>query len=63
MYVCLCNALTDRDVRAHSAEGGCSVAMVYRSLGCEPQCGKCVPYVRQMLRQGASAQPQIGGDD
>jgi bacterioferritin-associated ferredoxin len=52
MYICLCNALTDRDVRAKSGEG-CSVSMVYRSLGCEPQCGKCVPFVRQMLRETA----------
>jgi bacterioferritin-associated ferredoxin len=63
MYICLCNALTDRDVR-NSAEGGCSVAMVYRSLGCEPRCGKCVPFVRQMLRETApAAQMEVGGDD
>ena len=65
MYICLCNAITDRDVRAHAGGEGCSVAMVYRALGCEPQCGKCVPFVRQMLRQansGAAAQ-QAGGDD
>jgi bacterioferritin-associated ferredoxin len=61
MYICLCNALTDRDVRAHS-DGNCSVAMVYRALGCEPQCGKCVPFVRQMLRQEAAASVE-GGDD
>lgn len=63
MYVCLCNALTDRDVRAHSANAGCSVAMVYRALGCEPQCGKCVPYVRQMLRREAAPTVEAGGDD
>jgi bacterioferritin-associated ferredoxin len=63
MYICLCNALTDRDLRVHS-EGACSVAMVYRSLGCEPQCGKCVPYVRQMLRRsGAGTEVEAGGDD
>jgi bacterioferritin-associated ferredoxin len=63
MYVCLCNALTDRDVR-NSAEADCSVAMVYRSLGCEPQCGKCVPFVRQLLREAApTAQISAGGDD
>jgi bacterioferritin-associated ferredoxin len=62
MYICLCNGLTDRDVRA-SCEGSCSVSMVYRALGCEPQCGKCVPYVRQMLRQEASAAVEAGGDD
>jgi bacterioferritin-associated ferredoxin len=62
MYVCLCNALTDRDVRAHN-DGTCSVAMVYRALGCEPQCGKCVPFVRQMLRQDVAVTAQAGGDD
>lgn len=55
MYVCLCNALTDRDVRPH-LDGGCSVSMVYQACGCRPQCGKCVPYVRQMLREGAEGQ-------
>ncbi len=64
MYICLCNAITDRDVRAQNVDGGCSVAMVYRALGCAPQCGKCVPYVRQILRQsGASAEVETGGDD
>ena len=63
MYICLCNALTDRDVRAN-CEDGSSVAMVYRSLGCEPQCGKCVPFVRQMLREAApETQMETGGDD
>ena len=61
MYICLCNGLTDRDIRAR-CEGGYSVAMVYRSLGCEPQCGKCVPYVRQMLREQVS-EIEAGGDD
>ena len=55
MYVCLCNALTDRDLRPHTATGTSSVSMVYRACGCRPQCGKCVPFVRQMLRQGADA--------
>jgi bacterioferritin-associated ferredoxin len=55
MYVCLCNGLTDRDLRTHTAGDGCSVAMVYRSLGVKPQCGTCVPFVRDMLRQPACA--------
>jgi bacterioferritin-associated ferredoxin len=51
MYVCLCNAITDRDFRAHAADESCTVATVYRSLGTKPKCGKCVPYVRQLLQQ------------
>lgn len=65
MYVCLCNAITDRDLRGHTAGEDCSVAMVYRSLGCELQCCKCVPFARQMLRQSETrvAARQAGGDD
>ncbi len=50
MYICLCNGLTDRDLREHRAGEACSVAMVYRALGVQPQCGKCVPFVRRMLQ-------------
>lgn len=64
MYVCLCNAITDRDFQAQCEGADCSVAMVYRALGVAPQCGKCVPMVRQMLRQSAPASCEAeGGDD
>jgi bacterioferritin-associated ferredoxin len=53
MYVCVCNAITDRDIRAQAACECSTVAMIYRSLGTKPKCGKCVPLVRQMLRQVA----------
>ncbi|MBV8889238.1 MAG: (2Fe-2S)-binding protein [Alphaproteobacteria bacterium] len=55
MYICLCNRLTDRDLRAQCGRESCSVSMVYRALGAEPQCGKCVPFVRQMLRQAVES--------
>ena len=65
MYICLCNALTDRDLRPHTLDGNASVSMVYRACGCQPQCGKCVPFVREMLREGleGSTAGQFGGAD
>jgi bacterioferritin-associated ferredoxin len=45
------------------AGGNCSVSMVYRACGCQPQCGKCVPFVRQMLRQAAEAEGKNAGAD
>jgi bacterioferritin-associated ferredoxin len=51
MYVCVCNAITDREIRAQAACERSTVAMIYRSLGTKPKCGKCVPLVCQMLRQ------------
>ena len=65
MYVCLCNGLTDRDLRPHVAGGTNSVSMVYQACGCRPQCGKCVPFVRQMLREcgdAGSCGPSDGAD-
>jgi bacterioferritin-associated ferredoxin len=59
MYVCLCNALTDSDLRPHTTGGDCTVSMVYRACGCRPQCGKCVPFVRDMLREAAEG-PTVG---
>ena len=63
MYICLCNALTDGDLRPHTTGGACSVSMVYQACGCQPQCGKCVPFVRQMLRQAAEVEGKSAGAD
>jgi bacterioferritin-associated ferredoxin len=51
MYICLCNGITDRDVHRVAAGGDGTVAQIYRGLGCTPQCGKCVPVVREMVAQ------------
>lgn len=57
MYVCLCHALTDRQVRAAIDQGGAGTpAQVFRRLGCAPCCGKCIPCVADMTRAaGAGA--------
>lgn len=49
MFVCLCHALTDRDI-CRAAEACSRVAEVYRCYGCTPECGQCVPYVREAVR-------------
>ena len=49
MFVCLCHALTDRDI-CRAAEACSRVAEVYRCYGCTPECGQCVPYVREAMR-------------
>jgi len=49
VFVCLCHALTDRDI-CRAAEACSRVAEVYRCYGCTPECGQCVPYVRAAMR-------------
>jgi bacterioferritin-associated ferredoxin len=42
MYVCLCKAVTDRQIRENLAGGNCSTyADIRRELGVATQCGKC----------------------
>lgn len=50
MYVCLCHGFTERHVKRALDQGAASTAGVYRALECRPQCGKCVPYVRDMVK-------------
>jgi len=42
MYVCVCHALTDGDVRSARDEGAATSAEVFRHYGVKPQCGRCV---------------------
>ena len=60
MYVCLCNGLTDRQVRCAAQAGGCSAAGVHRLLGVRPKCGKCLPMMREIVRDLAQDTPDGG---
>ncbi len=52
MILCVCNGLSERDIRAAAATcRGATVGCVYRCLGCRVRCGKCVPYVADVARQ------------
>ena len=54
MYVCICNALNDRQIDRALADGVRSTARVYTYNGCRPQCGKCVRAVRAKVRSAVS---------
>jgi bacterioferritin-associated ferredoxin len=54
VYVCLCNGVTDRQVRAKASSEECSVGAVHRALGITPKCGKCIPMMRDLVRECSS---------
>ncbi len=59
MYVCICNALSESRIRESTSAGAASVEEVYDLLGVRPQCGKCIPLIRDMVRQtSARAAPE-----
>ena len=57
MYVCICNAINERTVRSALDEGAHNAGAVFARNGCAPQCGKCVPAMRGMIRSHASSPP------
>jgi bacterioferritin-associated ferredoxin len=41
MYICLCNAVTDHDIRREAADGAHSFAELQARTGCSDCCGTC----------------------
>lgn len=59
MYVCICNALCDRTIREALDTGVERAGDVHARLGCETQCGRCLPTIADMLdgyRNGGRAE-------
>jgi bacterioferritin-associated ferredoxin len=64
VYVCLCNALTDRQVKqAAAAAGTVRPSMIYAACGCRAQCGQCVKALVLLLRGPDPAMPEPRGAD
>jgi bacterioferritin-associated ferredoxin len=49
MYVCICNAVTDKMIRAAAAEGAASLADLARMTGCAGGCGSCAELAEEVL--------------
>ncbi len=49
MYVCLCKAVTDRQIRETLSSGACTFADIRRELGVATQCGKCSQMARSII--------------
>jgi len=59
MYVCHCNALTDRDVSRAVADGASRPHEVYAACNCRAQCGTCTRTVLCLLRDLVAAQREL----
>ncbi len=54
MYVCLCEGVTDGQIRDAIYEGCCSYRDVRNTLGVASQCGKCASLAKQVVRETLS---------
>jgi bacterioferritin-associated ferredoxin len=62
MYVCVCNAITDREVRAAVALGARSLADLQETLGVATCCRRCAGCAEAMVAESLAVHAD-GGDD
>jgi bacterioferritin-associated ferredoxin len=51
MYVCICNGITDKQIRAAAARGVGSLQELQEELGVGSQCGGCADYALSLLQE------------
>ena len=49
MFVCICNGVTDGEIRQAVDEGAASVRDINKTMSVGNCCGKCTPVARQVI--------------
>lgn len=57
MYVCLCHAVTDTQIKEAVIQGDSSLADIKKRLGVGDQCGKCVKMASQIIQRQLNVEP------
>ena len=56
MYLCICNAISDRRVRDAVAAGARDWVAVHAHAGCEPNCGQCATDISDEIGKSVAVQ-------
>lgn len=56
MYICICNAITDKQILDAQAQGCDSIDDVMKDLGVGSSCGRCVTKAENLLIENAGVQ-------
>ena len=57
MYVCICNPVTDSEVRGCVQRGACTLSDLQMQLGVASQCGLCAPAAAAFIEEVMGAPP------
>lgn len=57
MFVCICNAVSDRDIRAHADSGVSTLDELRLRTGCSDCCGQCADEAEEILQASLAAKP------
>lgn len=60
MYVCICKAVTDTQIKNAISNGACTLKQLHQSCsGAGSVCGKCRNHMQQLLDENLDDQPII----
>lgn len=51
MYVCVCNAVTDKAIKQAVKKGHDSLEAIQKELCVGTCCGRCKPFAQELIRQ------------
>lgn len=51
MYVCICRAVTENQVRQATCAGACSMRQLRDCLGVAADCGRCAAHARSVQKE------------
>ncbi|QSX29489.1 MULTISPECIES: bacterioferritin-associated ferredoxin [Shewanella] len=57
MYVCVCYAITDTQIKDAVSKGDCSLSDVKKRLGVASQCGKCAKMAAEVIQRQLDVEP------
>ncbi|MEI7968087.1 MAG: bacterioferritin-associated ferredoxin [Betaproteobacteria bacterium] len=58
MYVCLCEGVTDSQIRRAVEGGMCTMRQLQDELGVARNCGRCACYARSLLDESLAARTE-----
>ena len=60
MIVCVCNAITEDELKQLAQSGARTPEEAYALLGDEPQCGSCLCYAQELIdEQRRASKPKL----
>ena len=57
MYVCICHAVTEAQVRQAVSEGATDVKTLKRKLGVGSECGRCIQTTLEVIQSQLEIEP------
>lgn len=60
MYVCICNEVTDKEIKHATNKGACSMKDLRNTLNVGTACGQCSICAKSLLKEYLSSAASIG---